>query len=1082
MDELVCIENRQPDILLWDNELNGNPLRIMNVSHLEELSFSEGLEIDEPVAVWFKWKGKWHAGIKCATDDLPMSTQKDKPVHDNQNKYLIVFSPDTKNYSWVKMLFVQSIHEFPQPIAYETHQDGLKIVQDLTIARRFTMQNLVIEMINIVEHIHSHALIEDARDVRFWKQFAMEASHCKRYSDLGRMVKRVQKSILQHYIMADWKLHCSKSWVDRCEKAKNAETIELLNEDLIDSILWNDVSTLWNKAPEPKLGYVWKTLKHDVVKWFSRNPWISSSNGSKTHASSSYGLCQKRFQVGFIRPKLQIRRQCAPSTHKSTVEVPVETEFPSQLMNELSDIGVEAVDSDVLPIADMVSRPMEDEERPTDDEERPMEDEERPTDDEERPMEDEERPTDDEERPMDDEERPTDDEERPMDDEEAIELFVEPDNTKSQQCEKFIEAKGRRCRGRAIGSGKYCCAHFSRKPAKQVNSPTAMCGGTTAAGTKCRHHSHPGFSFCRKHLINVKTNNSSNSRRRRSKRKAKVNYCGSTSKRRVREYLGVAPLKSPLDIDPVSIIDDDAFIARNILGETLMLSGNDHNVALEWIDSPLNGNDTDNDNSIKCKVCFEEFSDDQSLFNHWMENHEREAYWLFMSYACAICFDSFTNKKLLESHVQNRHHVQFIEHCLLLKCNACSGNFGIMDEFWLHVKSVHSSEFKVSKASPEMIEHRNEASLEEPQPNNLNTLSIASTTSREVNLETLLMEKYGHLPERLNLNASEDCSEREVIENSHRNEIHPVVSPHSLQKAIILCDDISFGKESTPVICVLDQEMLNSLFEKERYRYINLPSPWECFAYVTKQMLDRFPSHNHEESLQLRCYCSTSTCCRKTCDHIYLFDNAKDVFGKPMSGKFPYNKNGRLMLKEGYSVYECNDMCRCSKTCQNRILQKGIQVKLEVFKTKEMGWGVRAGEDIFRGTFVCEYIGEVVEKKEVHKRRERYGKENSEYFYDIGAHVNDMSGFTKGHARGYVIDSTSYGNVSRFINNSCSPNLANYQVFIESTNCEHAHIGLYANRDIALGEELTYSNHYAFVGGEGYPCLCGSLKCRKRIC
>lgn len=52
------------------------------------------------------------------------------------------------------MLFVLSIDEFPRPIAYETHQDGLKIVQDLTIARRFTMQSLVIEMINIVEQIH----------------------------------------------------------------------------------------------------------------------------------------------------------------------------------------------------------------------------------------------------------------------------------------------------------------------------------------------------------------------------------------------------------------------------------------------------------------------------------------------------------------------------------------------------------------------------------------------------------------------------------------------------------------------------------------------------------------------------------------------------------------------------------------------------------------------------------------------------------------------------------------------------------------------------------------------------------------
>lgn len=45
--------------------------------------------------------------------------------------------------------------------------------------------------------------------------------------------------------------------------------------------------------------------------------------------------------------------------------------------------------------------------------------------------------------------------------------------------------------------------------------------------------------------------------------------------------------------------------------------------------------------------------------------------------------------------------------------------------------------------------------------------------------------------------------------------------------------------------------------------------------------------------------------------------------------------NFSTKLQEGNSVYECNDMCRCGKTCRNRILQKGVQVKLEVFKTKE---------------------------------------------------------------------------------------------------------------------------------------------------
>jgi hypothetical protein len=36
------------------------------------------------------------------------------------------------------------------------------------------------------------------------------------------------------------------------------------------------------------------------------------------------------------------------------------------------------------------------------------------------------------------------------------------------------------------------------------------------------------------------------------------------------------------------------------------------------------------------------------------------------------------------------------------------------------------------------------------------------------------------------------------------------------------------------------------------------------------------------------------------------------------------------------------------------------------------GWGVRAAEAIPRGTFVCEYIGEVLNDKEANERGKRY--------------------------------------------------------------------------------------------------------------
>lgn len=52
------------------------------------------------------------------------------------------------------MLLVRSIYEFPQPIAHKTHQAGLKMVKDLTVARRFIMQKLTIGILSIVDQLH----------------------------------------------------------------------------------------------------------------------------------------------------------------------------------------------------------------------------------------------------------------------------------------------------------------------------------------------------------------------------------------------------------------------------------------------------------------------------------------------------------------------------------------------------------------------------------------------------------------------------------------------------------------------------------------------------------------------------------------------------------------------------------------------------------------------------------------------------------------------------------------------------------------------------------------------------------------
>ncbi|TYI55530.1 hypothetical protein E1A91_D11G148400v1, partial [Gossypium mustelinum] len=132
-------------------------------------------------------------------------------------------------------------------------------------------------------------------------------------------------------------------------------------------------------------------------------------------------------------------------------------------------------------------------------------------------------------------------------------------------------------------------------------------------------------------------------------------------------------------------------------------------------------------------------------------------------------------------------------------------------------------------------------------------------------------------------------------------------------------------------------------------------------------------------------------------------------------------------------------------------------------------WGVRAGEPILSGTFVCEYVGEILGEQEANNRLTRYGRDGCNYMFNIGSQINDMSRWIEGQAR-YFIDASNYKNVSRFINHSCSPNLVNHQVLVDNMDCHRAHIGLYASQDISVGEELTFDYRYELLPGQGYSC------------
>ena len=49
--------------------------------------------------------------------------------------------------------------------------------------------------------------------------------------------------------------------------------------------------------------------------------------------------------------------------------------------------------------------------------------------------------------------------------------------------------------------------------------------------------------------------------------------------------------------------------------------------------------------------------------------------------------------------------------------------------------------------------------------------------------------------------------------------------------------------------------------------------------------------------------------------------------------------------------------CACGADCPNRVAQRPRRIPIEIFKTRECGWGVRSGVDIEEGRVLGIYTG-----------------------------------------------------------------------------------------------------------------------------
>ena len=124
--------------------------------------------------------------------------------------------------------------------------------------------------------------------------------------------------------------------------------------------------------------------------------------------------------------------------------------------------------------------------------------------------------------------------------------------------------------------------------------------------------------------------------------------------------------------------------------------------------------------------------------------------------------------------------------------------------------------------------------------------------------------------------------------------------------------------------------------------------------------------------------------------------------------------------------------------------------------------GIFAAQHIPKGSYIIEYVGEKITKKESEKRyeisKEQHHKDKSNgsvYIFTLNTR--------------YDLDGNVSWNTARYINHSCEP------------NCEavdnNGSIWIVATQDIKKGEELSYDYGYDLDSWEEHPCCCGKKGC-----
>ncbi|GLT42075.1 hypothetical protein SLA2020_160960 [Shorea laevis] len=181
-------------------------------------------------------------------------------------------------------------------------------------------------------------------------------------------------------------------------------------------------------------------------------------------------------------------------------------------------------------------------------------------------------------------------------------------------------------------------------------------------------------------------------------------------------------------------------------------------------------------------------------------------------------------------------------------------------------------------------------------------------------------------------------------------------------------------------------------------------------------------------------------------------------------GEFAYDYNG-LLVRGKPVVFECGTFCQCPLTCRNRVAQRGLRNRMEVFRSRETGWGVRSLDLIQAGAFICEYAGVVLTREQA----EVFSMDGDTLIYPgrfsgRWTEWGDLSQVFPEYVRpsypsipplDFAMDVSRMRNVACYMSHSSTPNVLVQFVLYDHNNLMFPHLMLFAIETIPPLRELS---------------------------